>query len=230
MSHELRTPLNAIIGFSEIIATGAFAKTPEKHFEYAELIHRSGHHLLALINDILDLAKIEAGSLVLRETEIDIGRLIADETDLMVPKAEEGGITLELNVSEAIPPVYADERSMKQIVLNLVSNAIKFTPAGGRVTVFAEVATGAALAFGVSDSGVGIAPEDQAKVFENFGQGRHDVVSADKGTGLGLAIVKGLTDAHGGRITLDSKVGEGTRITVYLPNERARPRAGSRAA
>jgi two-component system cell cycle sensor histidine kinase PleC len=227
MSHELRTPLNAIIGFSEVIASGAFVKSPEKHVEYSELIYKSGHHLLALINDILDLAKIEAGALVLRENDIDIGRLIGDETTLLESKAEASGIKLQAQISDAIPLIYADERSVKQIVLNLLSNAIKFTPAGGSVTAFAEVATGAALAFGVVDTGVGIAPEDQEKVFENFGQGRHDVATADKGTGLGLAIVKGLIDAHGGRVTLESKVGEGTRVTVYLPNERARPRLGS---
>ena len=230
MSHELRTPLNAIIGFSEIIASGTFATEPSKHIEYAELIHKSGHHLLGLINDILDLAKIEAGAFSLRETDVDIGRLIADETSIMMPKAAAGRIALELNVSDAVPFVFADERALKQILLNLLSNAIKFTPEGGRVTVFADVAAGAALAFGVEDTGVGIAPEDQARVFEQFGQARHDVVTAEKGTGLGLTIVKGLVEAHGGRITLESAVGQGTRVSVYVPNDRARPKLGSRAA
>ena len=230
MSHELRTPLNAIIGFSEIIASGTFARDPAKHVEYAELIHKSGHHLLGLINDILDLAKIEAGAFTLREADVDVGRLIADETSLMMPRAAAGRIALEVTVSDAIPFVLADERALKQIVLNLLSNAIKFTPEEGRVTVFAQVAAGAALAFGVEDTGVGIAPEDQSRVFEQFGQARHDVVTADKGTGLGLAIVKGLVEAHGGRVTLESTVGQGTRVTVYLPNDRARPRLGSRAA
>ena len=230
MSHELRTPLNAIIGFSEIIASGTFATEPAKHVEYAELIHKSGHHLLGLINDILDLAKIEAGAFALRESEVDIGRLITDETGLMMPKAEAGRISLEVRVSDAIPFAFADERALKQILLNLLSNAIKFTPENGRVTVFAQVAAGAALCFGVEDSGVGIAPEDQARVFEQFGQARHDVVTADKGTGLGLAIVKGLIEAHGGRVTLESAVGQGTRVSVFLPNDRARPRLGSQAA
>jgi two-component system cell cycle sensor histidine kinase PleC len=230
MSHELRTPLNAILGFSEIIASGTFAREPAKHVEYAELIHKSGHHLLGLINDILDLAKIEAGAFTLRESDVDVGRLVADETSLMMAKASAGAIALEASVSDAIPFVFADERALKQVLLNLLSNAIKFTPEGGRVTVFAQVAAGAALCFGVEDSGVGIPPEDQARVFEQFGQARHDVVTADKGTGLGLAIVKGLIEAHGGRVTLESAVGQGTRVTVYLPNDRARPKLGSSQA
>ncbi len=230
MSHELRTPLNAILGFSEIIASGTFAKEPSKHVEYAELIHKSGHHLLGLINDILDLAKIEAGAFALRESEVDVGRLVDDEANLMMAKAAAGRIVLQVSVSDTIPAVFADERALKQILLNLLSNALKFTPEDGRVTVFAQVAAGAALCFGVEDTGVGIAPEDQARVFEQFGQARHDVVTAEKGTGLGLAIVKGLVEAHGGRLTLESAVGQGTRVTVYLPNDRARPKLGSQAA
>lgn len=230
MSHELRTPLNAILGFSEIIASGTFASESSKHIEYAELIHKSGHHLLGLINDILDLAKIEAGAFTLRESDVDIGRLIADETNLMMPKATAGRIVLQSSVSDAVPFVFADERALKQILLNLLSNAMKFTPEEGRVTVFAQVAAGAALCFGVEDTGVGIAPEDQAKVFEQFGQARHDVVTAEKGTGLGLPIVRGLVEAHGGRVTLESAVGQGTRVTVFLPNDRARPKLDSRAA
>jgi len=230
MSHELRTPLNAILGFSEIIASGAFVKEPEKHVEYAELIHKSGHHLLGLINDILDLAKIEAGAFTLREGIVDVGRLIAEEANLMTAKAQAASITLQANIADAIPNVYADERALKQILLNLLSNAIKFTPEGGKVTVFAQIAAGAAICFGVSDNGVGIALEDQARVFEQFGQARHDVATADKGTGLGLAIVKGLVEAHGGRVTLESAVAQGTRVTVYLPNDRARPKLGAQAA
>jgi two-component system cell cycle sensor histidine kinase PleC len=230
MSHELRTPLNAILGFSEIIASGTFAKEPSKHVEYAELIHKSGHHLLGLINDILDLAKIEAGAFTLRESEVDIARLIDDEASLMMPKAAAGRIALQVRVSDALPFVFGDERALRQILLNLLANAIKFTPEDGRVTVFAQIAAGAALCFGVEDTGVGIAPEDQARVFEQFGQARHDVVTVDKGTGLGLAIVKGLVEAHGGRVTLESAVGQGTRVSVYLPNDRARPKLGSQAA
>ena len=223
MSHELRTPLNAILGFSEMIATRKILGA-DRHAEYADLIHKSGTHLLTLINDVLDLAKIEAGALGLREAEVDVGRLIADEVALLAPKAATTGSTIVTEVSDKLPLVFADERAIRQIVLNLLSNAVKFTPKGGTITAFAQVAAGAALAFGVADTGVGISAEDQVKVFENFGQGRHDVVVKDKGTGLGLPIVKGLVEAHGGRVSLESTVGVGTRVTIYLPTGRARPR------
>jgi two-component system, cell cycle sensor histidine kinase PleC len=229
MSHELRTPLNAILGFSEMIASKKFTAI-EKHYEYADHIHKSGTHLLKLINDVLDLAKIEAGALALRESDIDVGRVIADEVALVEPTAQSGHCTVVAEISDKLPLVFADERAIRQILLNLLSNALKFTPEGGCITAFAQVTAGAALCFGVADTGVGIAPEDQVKVFENFGQGRHEVILQDKGTGLGLPIVKGLAEAHGGRLELESEIGKGTRVTVYLPTTRARPRADVRAA
>jgi two-component system cell cycle sensor histidine kinase PleC len=230
MSHELRTPLNAIIGFSEVIAARPFDIDLETHGEYGELIFKSGHHLLALINDILDLAKIEAGGLKLRETEFDIADVLGDELAVMKPKAQAGGCALVRDVADKLPAICADERAIRQVLLNLLSNAVKFTPPGGTITLFAKKATGAALAFGVRDTGVGIAAEDQGRIFEQFGQGRHDVVVKDKSTGLGLAIVKGLVEAHGGRIELESKVGAGTCVTIFLPVVRARPRLSQRAA
>ena len=220
MSHELRTPLNAILGFSEMITSRIFADRPERHYEYAGLIHDSGHHLLTLINDILDLAKIEAGSWSLRETETDLGALIADAATMIQPRVAASRSALHLDIARHLPPVLCDERAMKQILLNLLSNAIKFTPQGGLVTVFARREADGGIALGVSDTGVGIAPEDQVRVFQNFGQGRHDIVTADKGTGLGLPIVKGLVEAHGARIELTSEVGEGTTVTVHLPANR----------
>jgi len=220
MSHELRTPLNAILGFSELIATNSRMNNPEKNQEYAELIHGSGHHLLALINDILDLAKIEAGRLTLHEAEQDIGRMIDDAHTLIAPKAAAGGCVLVKEVPANLPCVMADERAIKQVLLNLLSNAVKFTPPGGTVSSFARIEDDGRLAFGVRDTGVGIAKEDQTLVFQKFGQGRHDVVTADKGTGLGLPIVKGLVEAHGGTITLESEVGQGTTVTVTLPANR----------
>jgi two-component system cell cycle sensor histidine kinase PleC len=230
MSHELRTPLNAILGFSEMITSRVFAHRPEKQYEYAGLIHSSGFHLLTLINDILDLAKIESGSWTLRETDVDLAALIADACTMMAPKADAGGCTLAVEIAPGLPPVNCDARAIRQVLLNLASNAVKFTPGGGRIVLFARQEPSGEIAFGVGDTGVGIASEDQARVFENFGQGRHDVVTADKGTGLGLPIVKGLVEAHDGRIALESQIGEGTTVTVFLPARRAVADAPLKAA
>jgi two-component system cell cycle sensor histidine kinase PleC len=224
MSHELRTPLNAIIGFSEIIHGNVLGNDPERHVEYARLIGQSGHHLLELINDILDLAKIEAGGFELRETDIDLARLAEECMEMMRPKASDGHVALLSECEGDLPHVRGDERALRQILLNLLSNAIKFTPAGGRVGVFARCVAGECIAFGVTDTGLGISPEDRARVFQSFGQGRHDVVIADKGTGLGLPIVKGLAAAHGGAVELESEVGLGTCVTITLPAARVVPR------
>ena len=173
-----------------------------------------------LINDVLDLAKIEAGSLHFRDEIVDVRALVRDCARLMEPRASAGELTIETEVAPDAPDVRADPRAMKQIVLNLVSNAIKFTPTGGTVTIFARGEKDGALSLGVRDTGIGIAESDHARVFENFGQGRHDVTHAEKGTGLGLPIVKGLTEAHGGKVALESKIGSGTCVTIRLPAER----------
>lgn len=228
MSHELRTPLNAIIGFSELISTRIFAEEPNRNYEYATLIHGSGLHLLALINDILDLAKIEAGSWKLEEHELDLHRTTADALQLVAWKADAGSVMLRNDVPDDLPFLFADARALKQVLINLLSNAVKFTQGGGTVTVFAEEDAFGNLEFGVADSGVGIAPEDLQRVFDSFGQGKHDVAIADKGTGLGLAIVKGLTAAHGADITLESEVDKGTRVTITFPAMRLRSRASLR--
>jgi two-component system, cell cycle sensor histidine kinase PleC len=169
MSHELRTPLNAIIGFSELITTRLFAALPERNYEYAGLIHSSGHHLLALINDILDLAKIEAGRFRLSESEIDFRKIAGDALHLVVWKARENGASLTTEFDAGLPGLYADERAVKQILLNLLSNAVKFTPRGGAVTAFAR-ADESGFYFGVTDTGIGISSGDQAKVFDSFGR------------------------------------------------------------
>ncbi|MGD0189391.1 MAG: HAMP domain-containing sensor histidine kinase [Rhizomicrobium sp.] len=219
MSHELRTPLNAIIGFSEIIHGNVLGRDPDKHVEYAKLIGQSGHHLLELINDILDLAKIEAGGFELRETQVDLNRLSDECIEMMHPKSLDGQVRLAKELPETLPLLRGDERALRQILLNLLSNAVKFTPAGGTVTVFARDGEDG-LVFGVRDTGLGISDEDQGRVFRSFGQGRHDVVTADKGTGLGLPIVKGLTEAHGGTVELVSESGRGTSVAVSLPPSR----------
>jgi two-component system cell cycle sensor histidine kinase PleC len=227
MSHELRTPLNAILGFSEIIKTRAFGDSIEQYAEYGNYIHGSGQHLLTLINDILDLAKIEAGRMTLREDEVDITRLLEDCVEMMNVKAQQAGVKLAISTENGFPPVFADERALRQIIVNLLSNAIKFTPLGGTITGFVRRTDDGHPSFGVSDTGIGIAPEDHRRVFESFGQGRHDAVQADKSTGLGLPIVKGLAEAHGGSVLLTSAPGSGTTITIMLPTTRVRARTES---
>lgn len=221
MSHELRTPLNAILGFSEMIFSNAVGANPVRYADYAKLVHQSGSHLLALVNDILDLAKIESGRFELRDTDMDVTRLIAETAQLMADRAGAAGLTLVTDIAGDIPVVRADERAIRQILINLLSNAVKFTPRGGEVVMFCRTAPGGEVLFGVRDTGIGIDPDDQLRVFQSFGQGRHDVAVAEKGTGLGLTIVKGLAEAHGGSVELRSRVGEGTCVTVTLPASRA---------
>ncbi|HWU55831.1 MAG TPA: HAMP domain-containing sensor histidine kinase [Rhizomicrobium sp.] len=230
MSHELRTPLNAILGFSEIISSRIFEKDAERTVEYAGLVHSSGKHLLALINDILDLAKIEAGRWQLQEKELSLHGVAADALQQLTWRAQNNHITLENGVDPALEPVYADERSIKQILLNLLSNAVKFTPEEGTVRVFAHRDADGGMLVGVSDTGIGIAADDHAKVFDSFGQGKHDVAIADKGTGLGLTIVKGLAEAHGGWVRLESQVGIGTTVILHLPAARVMTRKMAHAA
>jgi two-component system, cell cycle sensor histidine kinase PleC len=217
MSHELRTPLNAIIGFSEIIKARILGDDINRSIEYAGLIHGSGMHLLTLINDVLDLAKIESGTLKLAETELTLGAVTAEAVTLLQHRAREGGCILVCAADPGLPAVRADARALKQILLNLLSNALKFTPPGGTVTAFVHRAPDGGVAFGVTDTGVGIAAADQVKVFEQFGQGDHAHAQKERGTGLGLSIVKGLVHAHDGEIALERVEHRGTTITVTLP-------------
>jgi two-component system, cell cycle sensor histidine kinase PleC len=220
MNHELRTPMNAILGFSELMQNVSFVTSPEKNAEYAAIIHDSGKNLLALIDDMLDLAKIEGGKLYLRESEFSFAHMMSEAVAAAEPAAQAKGLSFTRKIERGLPVVHADERGLRQIVTNLLSNAVKFTPPGGCVTAFARMEPDGRLAFGVEDTGLGIADEDQPHVFERFGHGRHDVATADKGSGLGLAIVKGFAEAHDGTVTLESELGMGTRVTVTLPQER----------
>jgi two-component system, cell cycle sensor histidine kinase PleC len=228
MSHELRTPLNAILGFSEIIKARILGDGIERNIEYAGLIHASGQHLLSLINDILDLAKIEAGSFQLVEQPIDLGELIGESMTLMAHRVHAGACNLIEAVEPGLPAVRADRRALKQILLNLLSNAIKFTPPGGSVKAFARRLTDGGISFGVTDTGVGIAPEDQSRVFEKFGQGRHEFKPKEKGTGLGLSVVRALVEMHGGEVLLASALGTGTTVTVVFPICRVATDGGQR--
>jgi signal transduction histidine kinase len=216
MSHELRTPLNAIIGFSEVLAERMFGEVNEKQAEYLQDILDSGRHLLSLINDILDLSKVEAGRL-----ELDLGRFhlptaLDQALTLVRERANRHGITLEVSVDERLGEILGDERKIRQVLLNLLSNAVKFTPEGGRVGVTATAAD-RIVTIAVSDTGIGIAPEDQAAVFEEFRQVGRDGARKAEGTGLGLALAKKFVELHGGQIGVRSQIGQGSTFTFTLP-------------
>jgi len=218
MSHELRTPLNAIIGFSEVLSERMFGELNEKQDEYLKDIHASGQHLLALINDILDLSKIEAGRMELDVTEFDLPTAVDNALTLIRERAGRRGIALHTTVDQRLGHIRGDERKIRQVLLNLLSNAIKFTPEGGRIHVAAKAVDGA-MEVSVSDTGVGIAPDDQKVVFEEFRQ----VGTADKkveGTGLGLALSRKFIELHGGEIWVESRVGEGSTFTFTVPVRR----------
>ncbi|HEY3776788.1 MAG TPA: ATP-binding protein [Rhizomicrobium sp.] len=224
MSHELRTPLNAIIGFSDLLTSRVFEDDGKRQLEYIGFVRDAGHHLLTLINDILDLARIESGRLQLHEQEIELELLVGEALGLVAPKAETAGCRLEREIASGMPLVFADERALKQSLLNLLANAVKFTPRGGVITSFARLDQKGAIVCGVRDTGAGMSPDDLARVFERFSQGAQEAISGDKGTGLGLPIVKGLVEAHGGTIVLESAQGEGTCATITLPASRLRSR------
>jgi signal transduction histidine kinase len=216
VSHELRTPLNAIIGFSEVMLERMFGEINEKQEEYLNDILSSGRHLLSLINDILDLAKIEAGRMELESSDFDLPQAIDNTLILVRERAVRRGITLETSIDPQLGEVKGDERKIKQVMLNLLSNAVKFTPEGGRIEVRARLADGAAE-ISVSDTGVGIAPEDHTAVFEEFRQVGTDYARKHEGTGLGLALARKFVELHGGKIWVNSQVGQGATFTFTIP-------------
>ncbi len=215
MSHELRTPLNAIIGFSEVLTERMFGELNEKQAEYLKDIYASGTHLLSLINDILDLSKIEAGRMELELTDFDLPQAIDNALTLIRERAGRRGIALHQSVEERLGEMRGDERKVKQVLLNLLSNALKFTPEGGRVAVLARVVDGMAE-ISVTDTGVGIAQEDQEAVFEEFRQVGASAAKQE-GTGLGLALCRKFIELHGGKIWITSQVGVGSTFTFRLP-------------
>jgi signal transduction histidine kinase len=215
MSHELRTPLNAIIGFSEVLTDRMFGELNEKQDEYLKDIYASGTHLLSLINDILDLSKIEAGRMELELTDFHLPTALDNALTLVRERAGRRNITLQMSVDERLGEVRSDERKIRQVVLNLLSNAIKFTPEGGRIEV-AAVPKDGSVEVSVSDTGVGIAPEDQEAIFEEFRQ----VGTAEKkaeGTGLGLTLCRKFIELHGGKIWVKSQIGAGSTFTFTIP-------------
>ena len=230
MSHELRTPLNAIIGFSGMIKGAMFGPLESKYQDHASDINASGEHLLGIIADILDISKVEAGALDIEEEEVDLAETAAACEMMVSGRAEEAGVTLTFDVAAELPSLHADPLRLKQILLNLIANAIKFTPQGGRITVTGETNGNGGVALVVRDTGVGITKEDIPKVLEKFGQIRDGHMHAHEGTGLGLALAKSLMERHGGTLVIESEVGKGTTVTVTFPPERTKKPPGRRTA
>jgi two-component system, cell cycle sensor histidine kinase DivJ len=229
VSHELRTPLNAIIGFSEILSSAELApREIAKQVEYAGIIHASAEHLLSVVNLILDISKLEAGRFVIAPESFDVAPVIAACCDMLRLKAEEGGVALIHAPLNGPRELIADKRACRQIVINLLSNAVKFTKPDGRVTIGASV-DGDSLLIHVADTGIGIAPGHFSKLGDPFFQVRSSYDRMFEGTGLGLSLVRGLVGLHGGSLTLESVVEEGTRVTVRLPLD-CRGKAPSDAA
>jgi signal transduction histidine kinase len=221
MSHELRTPLNAILGFSELMNNATLGPMGNpKYGEYAKDINDSGRHLLGLIQDILDLSKIEAGKLELDEEDIDIAMVIRSCLVLVKERAEDGGVKLKTDIPQEIPALHADQRKLKQILVNLLSNAVKFTPAGGEVMVKTWWREDSGYVFQVIDSGIGMALADIPTALSPFGQVDGQLDRKYEGTGLGLPLTKSLAEMHGGSLDLQSEIGAGTTVTVRFPKER----------
>jgi signal transduction histidine kinase len=221
MSHELRTPLNAIIGFSELLTSEAFGQLGHPNYkEYATDIHGAGRHLLGLINDVLDVAKIEAGQLQLSERKIDLAAVIQSCFRMLSVRAAEAGVELQTDLPTDLPVLVGDEIRIKQILANLVSNAVKFTNQDGKVTVGVEVRPDNGINLRVEDTGIGIEESDLPRVLDRFGQVQTHYARNNEGTGLGLTLVQMLCEVHGGKFTLESQVGVGTVCTVIFPPER----------
>ena len=218
VSHELRTPLNAIIGFSEMLMAGNHGPLGSDHYyEYAQLIHEGGSHLMAVISDILDVSKIEAGKLILVDEMVDVGELTESAMSLLRGRATRAGIRMGKEIPEDLPKLRVDPRIIKQVLINLLSNAVKFTKEDGWIELAARCREDGGFELTVSDSGVGISPDDIENVMTPFGQVSDPYSKEKEGTGLGLPLAKRLTELHDGELTMESQPGKGTRVTVTLP-------------
>jgi cell cycle sensor histidine kinase DivJ len=218
MSHELRTPLNAIIGFSEVMTHQMFGPVGSpRYLEYAKLINESGGHLLELINGILDMSKIEAGKFELAEEMFDLEEVAQQALRFVKLQADRKGIALKMGVSEGAKHIFADKRAVKQMLVNLVTNGVKFTPRGGQV-IMAAVRAAGGVEIAVSDTGVGISQKDLEKLGKPFEQAEGAHTRTQEGTGLGLALVKAFATMHGGDAAITSTLGEGTTVRVHLPH------------
>ena len=220
MSHELRTPLNAVLGFTEVIKSELYGPLGHpKYREYAEDVYRSGMHLLDLINDVLDLSKIDAGRMELRESAFDMTALVTECLPL-IAKSASGRVELQVRLQDGLPPVNADKRLIKQVLLNLLSNAVKFTPDGGAIRIEGEYRPGFGLSLCVADNGIGMDQTELTTAFSQYGQIDSKIARTHLGTGLGLPISRALAELHGASLTAQSARGAGTRITLTLPESR----------
>jgi signal transduction histidine kinase len=222
-SHELRTPLNAILGFSEMLAREMFGPLPnERYRQYARIIHDSGTHVLSLVNDLLDLSKLDAGKLELCVEPVEILKIIIDCVRCVEAQSTRDHIGIVVHVDDGVDRIYGDDRRLHQMLLNLLSNALKFTPVGGEIAIDV-FRRGPDIAISVSDTGIGIRAEDIPKVLEPFGQVESALSHKHQGTGLGLPLTKELAELHGGSLTMESNVDVGTTVTITLPPD---PSAG----
>jgi signal transduction histidine kinase len=227
MSHELRTPLNAVIGFAEVLAQEMFGPLGSQRYrDYADTIQSSGRHLLGLINDVLDFSKLDAGALELEEGAVDLNAVARESVRMLATQAGEARVRLQEQLHPSLPLMQADARRIRQIVLNLLANAVKFTPPEGEVRIL-TFSCEAGIALAVCDTGIGIAPADIPKALERFGQIDNRLARKYDGTGLGLPLSKRLAELHGGTLQLESEVGHGTTVTVTFPSHRL---LGERAA
>ncbi|MGO9485866.1 MAG: ATP-binding protein [Rhodomicrobium sp.] len=226
MSHELRTPLNAVLGFSEIIRDRLFGDDAARYAEYAADIHRSGAHLLNIVNDILDVTRIEAGKFELREEAVQLAPLVEESLLAVEPQAAKGGVSLKRSLSGTGALINGDNTKLKQIFINLLSNAIKFTPSGGSVELAARADAGGGLIVTVRDTGIGMASHEIQDAVQLFRQVDSSLARRYEGTGLGLPLAIQLTELHGGTLTVDSSPGHGTTVTVRFPSERIEWEAG----
>jgi signal transduction histidine kinase len=225
MSHELRTPLNAIIGFAEVMHRGTFGPVGDKRYDgYVRDIWRSGRHLLGIINDILDVARIEAGKIDLYEEAVDLAELVEMCVRLVEARAEQGGITLGNEIESGLPPLWGDPRLIKQVLVNLLSNAVKFTGAGGKIDVRVARRPNGDLEVTVRDTGIGMRPEDVPRALEPFGQIDSAIARKYEGVGLGLPICNALMKLHGGAIEVETALGKGTAVSAVFPAARLRAR------
>jgi PAS domain S-box-containing protein len=221
ISHELRTPLNAILGFSEIMTNRMFGPLGhDRYREYVAHIYAGGRHLLDIVNDLLDVSKLEAGELELEEEEVDVACAIQDSVHLVEEQARRAGVEIRTNIAGPLPSLHVDRRKLKQILINLLSNGVKFSASGGGVVVKAGLDRSGVFDIVVRDSGIGIRPEDLPKVLAPFGQVRDAMAARLEGTGLGLPLAKALCELLGGTFDIESKAGVGTKVSIRFPEER----------